>query len=228
MTLFQNLRFEVEQTMTASYTCNLIFKDEKVQEIVDIFLEKSKGTFHNFDVQDASKVLGLLPLDLDIYSITWEFFQEFFNKSIDEKTKDGACRLITEFIKNDCYYGNYLETVETFKEVLLLGRELYWLFTNSLLPYNLIVIKGDSNSKNSGIKDRTLCYKNDCFNLFLTNLLKDFAIHNITGTKHKYQFYSKFQASLNGKLITKITDFDAETLKQQYYFYKDNKNRFIL
>ncbi|MCM3359530.1 site-specific integrase [Psychrobacillus sp. MER TA 171] len=211
--------------MSTSKTYNFIFKDEKIREIVDIFLKKAKGTFHNFNIQDASKVVDLLPLDLDIYSITWEFFQELFNKSIDEKTKDGACRLITEFIKNDCYYGNYLETVETFKEVfLILGKELYWLFSNSLLPYNLIVIKGDSKSKNAGIKDRTLCYKNDSSNLYLTNLLKDFAIQNITGSRLKYQFYGKFQTSLNGKLITKITDFNSETFKQQYYFYKENEN----
>lgn len=200
--------------MNLNIASNPIFLDDRIQEVVNIYLQKSKGTYWDFGIEDANKVMELLPQGLKYSSINWNFFQHLFNRSKDKKTKDGTCRLISEFIKSDCYNGDFLEFVETFKSVDTLGKELYKLFSNSYLPFNLIVKKKDSSNKHY------TCYMNDCSSVFLSNLLKDFIIQNNTG-KRNYLFYSTFQTSLNGGTIRKINDFNAETFKQQYYFYKN-------
>lgn len=211
--------------VTTGISCKTIFKDKKTQDVVDTFFKKSRsGRYQDFNSKDAIKVMEHLPQEMISTSVTWEFFQDLFNRSVDEKTKLGTCRLIAEFIKNDCYNGDYAEIVGTFKDVYLLGKELYWIFSHSLLPYNLIVIKGSSKSNSSKIKDRILCFKNDSCNLYLSELLKDFAFRNVSGSLRKHQFYSTFQTSLEDKAITKMTDFNAETFKKQYHFYKDKEH----
>jgi integrase len=212
----------VEPKMTIGVESNINFKDERIQNVVDIFLRKSKQTYVNFDYFDAIKVLEILPLDTDCSSINWSFFQKIFNKSIDEKTKQGICRLVFELIKNDCYFGDYLEIVETFKTLNQLGNQLYRIFSNSLFPFNLIVFPGNLTRKNRRSQVQGVFFT-DCSNLFLSNLLKDFIIQNNTGQLN-YSFYATFQESLNWQKITKITDFNVNTFKQQFYYYKNSEN----
>jgi integrase len=200
-----------------------IFIDKKVQKVIDIFIKKSNGTYFKFEIQDSYKVLEFLPEDIDSNSVNWNFFQELFYKSSDQKTREGICRLIVLFINNDCYSGEFPEIVESFKSVDNLAKELYWIFSNSMLPYNLIVIRKDEKSKNPKIQKSTSCCKNDSSTLFLSNLLREFITNNHTGGRN-HHFYINFQTSLNGKLINKITDFNADTFKQQYYYYKKQEN----
>ncbi|MDQ0215545.1 integrase [Oikeobacillus pervagus] len=206
--------------MTTSPPSVFAFKDKKIQKVIDLFFNKTRAKgnikYSSFDVQIVNKVIDLIPQDIDCSSITWEFFQELFNKSIEKEMQDCTCRLISELIKNDCYSGDYIEIVETFKTVHTknLVEALFLIFSKSLLPHNLIVFK-----KNT----RTSCYVNDCTNLFLSFLLRDFVVHNTTA--HSHEFYRNFQASLADTLITKITDFNARTFKTQYYFYKNFKER---
>lgn len=199
------------------------FTENKIQEIIDIFITKSKGTYFKFEIQDAHKVIELLPVDLKSSSVDWNFFQELFNKSSDQKTKEGICKLILLFIDHDCYSGEFPEIVESFKSVDYLAKDLFWIFSNSMLPHNLIVIKKDEKSKNPKIQNSTSSCKNDSTTLFLSNLIREFITNNHTGSRN-YRFYANFQASLNGKLINKITDFNANTFRQQYYFYKKQEN----
>ncbi|TQS71909.1 site-specific integrase [Ornithinibacillus gellani] len=196
------------------------FNDKKIKRIVNIFIDKStRQNYHNFDLSDAYNVIELLEENLDRFSVTWEFFQKLFNKSQDKKIREGICRLVLLFINNDCYYGEFREIVKSFNWSNHLAKELYWLFSNSMLPYNLIVIKKDTKSKNPKIQENNLTCKNDSSTLFLSNLLRDFVMNNHTGSRN-HRFYANFQASLNGKPINRVTDFNAETFKQQYYFYK--------
>jgi len=196
------------------------FKDKKIKRIVNIFIDKStRQNYHNFDLSDAYNVIELLEENLDRFSVTWEFFQKLFNKSQDKKIREGICRLVLLFINNDCCYGEFREIVKSFNWSNHLAKELYWLFSNSMLPYNLIVIKKDTMSKNPKIQKNNITCKNDSSTLFLSNLLRDFVMNNHTGSRN-HRFYANFQASLNGKTINSITDFNAGTFKQQYYFYK--------
>lgn len=73
--------------MSRKVVSNLRFKNDDVQAVVDLFLFKSTGEYVNFELEDAYKVVELLPQDLESSSINWGFFQELFNKSRDEKTK---------------------------------------------------------------------------------------------------------------------------------------------
>lgn len=200
------------------YINSISFEDDKVQNVINIFLQKVQTQkYHNSDFKNAIKVIELLPQSLALESVTWAFFQDFFNKGSDEKIKYDSCKLIGEFIKNDCYSGEYSEVVSTFKDVSKLGKELFWLFSNSFLPYNLIVFKDSSK-----VKNRTFAIKNDSANPFLSNLLKDFAIKNVSGSS-EYQFYTNFQKSLAGRNTTEIVDFNAQTFKLQFYFFKDKR-----
>ncbi|WP_342540397.1 site-specific integrase [Heyndrickxia sp. FSL K6-6286] len=209
--------------MTTSIPNEYAFKDEKIQKIIDMFINKTKAKgnvkYSSFGVQTVNSVIDLLPQDIDSSSITWELFQELFNKGLNQEMQECTCRLISEFIKNDCYNEEFIDVVETFKSVHTknLVVALFHLFSKSLLPHNLIVYKN---------KQRTSCFINDCSNLYLSNLLRDFVVHNTTA--RSFDFYENFQASLNGEVINQITDFNAKTFKQQYYFFRNFKYRVTL
>lgn len=209
--------------MSTSTPIVFAFKDEKIQNIIDLFLNKTKAKgnvrYSSFDVQIVNRVIEFVPQDIDCHSVTWEFFQELFNMSINTEMQECTCRLISEFIKNDCYSGEFIELVETFKSVHTknLVEALFQLLSNSLLPHNLIVYKN---------KQRTSCYINDCTNLYLSYLLRDFVVHNTTA--RSFDFYENFQKSLNGTEINQITDFSAKTFKQQFYFFNNFKYRVTL
>lgn len=197
------------------------FENNTIKNVIEKFLDKNQILLYsNFKLLDAYKVIELLPTDLKPTSITWDYFLNIFKKGENEKIQQGICRLFFLFIKNNCYNGEFPEVIETYKTRRSLTKELYWLFSNELSPFNLIVIENNQSNTQSKFEG---CYKNDCITVFLSDLLKSFLLHNQTGRINHY-FYGNFQASLNGKKINKITDFNADTFRVQYYFYKSSKN----
>ncbi|WP_100489236.1 site-specific integrase [Sporolactobacillus pectinivorans] len=198
-----------------------ISSDISIQKAVEAFVHKASHSFYKFHLDDALQIVSLLPENINIDSVNWSFLQELFNKGTVIKKAEGVCKLINELIKHDCYSGNYSTIISTYKSTINLSNELPWLFKNHLQPFNLIVIK-----KNTGTKARVACFKNDSSNLFLSNLLKNFAEKNITGSRDRYPFYTCFQQSLGNTLIADVKSFSANTFKQQFYFFKklDNSN----
>ena len=188
---------------------------KEIQNVLDEFLQIK--TFLNFSLRDALTVIELLPDNLKPYSITWKFFLNLFKNSNNEKIKKGICRLFFMFIKNNCYYGDFPEIIDTFKTRKSLTKELFWLFSNELEPFNLIVIEADEITDSYRLSG---LYKNDSKTLFLSNLLKEFILNNNTG-RINHDFYTSFQKSLNGKAINTFKDFNIDTFNEQYKFYQN-------
>ncbi|WP_415782746.1 hypothetical protein, partial [Cohnella lubricantis] len=199
------------------------FIDKQIKDAITDFFD-NEGNYADFDMSCANKIVDHLPHNLSCSSVNWSWFQYLFDSYYEKREKLIVCILISKLIKYDCYTGDYSEIVETFKWMNSgeIKPALFWLLSNSLLPFNLIVIQSDIRTSSNKNQKSISSFKTDSHNLFLSGLLRNFILSGNTSNFVAKEFYANFQASLNGKLITSPNDFNAGTFKHQYFFYKQN------
>ncbi|MGG1555646.1 tyrosine-type recombinase/integrase [Paenibacillus ferrarius] len=197
------------------------FEDPQIRNAIADFFD-NESSYADFDMSHANNIVDQLPHDLTTSSISWSWFQNLFNSNTEKSVRLVICIFISMLIKHNCYNGDYKEILETFTWMKSgdIKADLYWLFSNSLLPFNLIVVSREIKKSNGTVQKSVSSFKTDCLNPFLSNLLREFIIKGKSTNFTSREFYVFFQASLNGKLITSPSDFNANTFKQQYDFYK--------
>ncbi|HBE8719205.1 TPA: site-specific integrase [Clostridioides difficile] len=195
------------------------YKDPKIRlAFQKLFNFKPLDLSKYFD--SSQKLINAIPLNTKCENINWKWFKNLYELCTLDSDKEIFCHIFKTLITNACYEcGEFNELVSDLKHNKNFTN-IKWLFDNKLNPFNLIVIKAKEISKDRTNEFTYVFFKADVNNIFLYNLLKEFIYSSYMMSRTNREFFLHFQKSLNNKEINSVLDFDINTFKNQFEYYK--------